>query len=92
MKSTATINQEELEQKAIDSMIAYEKNLIPEQEMGEAITRALLHYGNKEGHREIVLKGWVIKTIHALDGSQLKELDRVAFTCMDKQPVTPQKK
>ncbi len=31
MKTTATISQEELEQKAIDSMIAYEKNLISGQ-------------------------------------------------------------
>ena len=28
MKTTATISQEELEQKAVDSMIAYEKSLI----------------------------------------------------------------
>lgn len=27
MKTTATISQEELEQKAVDSMIAYEKNV-----------------------------------------------------------------
>lgn len=86
MKSTATINQEELEQEAIDSMIAYEKNLIPEQEMGEAITRALHHYGNKEGHREIVLKGWIIATIYALDSSQLKDLDRVAFIYLN-EPI-----
>lgn len=79
MKSTVTINQKELEQKAIDSMIAYEKKLISEQEMKEAITRALHHYGNREGHREIVLKGWIIETIYALDGNQLKDLDRVIF-------------
>jgi len=59
MKTTATISQEELEQKAVDSMIAYEKNLISGQEMKEAVTRALHHYANREGHREIVLKGWI---------------------------------
>ena len=57
--------------------------------MKEAVTRALHHYANREGHREIVLKGWIIKTIYALDSSQLKDLDRVAFTCMNKQPVNP---
>mgnify|MGYP000078555554 CR=1 FL=1 len=31
MKTTATISQEELEQKAVDSMIAYEKSLIPDR-------------------------------------------------------------
>ena len=41
MKTTATISQEELEQKAVDSMIAYEKSLISGQEMKEAVTRAL---------------------------------------------------
>ena len=89
MKTTATISQEELEQKAVDSMIAYEKSLISGQEMKDAVTRALHHYANREGHREIVLKGWIIKTIYALDSSQLKDLARVAFTCMDKQPVNP---
>ena len=54
MKTTATISQEELEQKAVDSMIAYEKNLISGQEMKEAVTRALHHYANREGHRERV--------------------------------------
>lgn len=61
MKTTATISQEELEQKAVDSMIAYEKSLISGQEMKDAVTRALHHYANREGHREIVLKGWIIK-------------------------------
>ena len=28
-------------------------------------------------------------TIYALDSSQLKDLDRVAFTCMDKRRLTP---
>lgn len=82
MKTIKTINQEdqeELEQKAVNSMIAYEKNLISEQEMKKAITHALKHYGNKEGHREIVLKGWIIKTIYALDSTQLANLDRIAF-------------
>ena len=89
MKTTATLIQQALEQKAIDSMIAYEKSLISGQEMKEAVTRALHHYANREGHREIVLKGWIIKTIYALDSSQLKDLDRVAFTCMDKRRLTP---
>ena len=48
MKTTATISQEELEQKAVDSMIAYEKSLISGQEMKEAVTRALHHYANRE--------------------------------------------
>lgn len=46
MKTTATISQEELEQKAVDSMIAYEKSLISGQEMKDAVTRALHHYAN----------------------------------------------
>ena len=89
MKTTATISQEELEQKAVDSMIAYEKSFITYSEMEKAISDALRHYGSREGHREIVLKGWIIKTIYALDSSQLKDLDRVAFTCMDKRRLTP---
>ena len=89
MKATVTVNQEELELKAIDSMIAYEISFITYSEMEKAISDALRHYGSREGHREIVLKGWIIKTIYALDSSQLKDLDRVAFTCMDKQPVNP---
>ncbi len=87
MKTTATASQEELEQKAVDSMIAYEKSLISGQEMKEALTRALHHYANREGHREIVLKGWMIKTIYALDRNQLKDLDRILFTCLDEQPA-----
>ena len=79
MKTTATLIQQALEQKAIDSMIAYEKSLISGQEMKEAVTRALHHYANREGHRKIVLKGWIIKTIYALDSNQLKDLDRVTF-------------
>lgn len=79
MKTTVIINQEELEQKAIDSMIAYEKSFITYSEMEKAISDALRHYGNKEGHREIVLKGWIIKTIYALDSTQLADLDRIAF-------------
>ena len=46
MKTTATISQEELEQKAVDSMIAYEKSLISGQKMKDAVTRALHHYAN----------------------------------------------
>ena len=64
MKTTATLIQQALEQKAIDSMIAYERNLISEQKMGRALNDALQHYGNVEGHRSIVLKGWIIKTIY----------------------------
>lgn len=79
MKAIKIVNQEELEQKAIDSMIAYEHGSMSKCEMHLAITRALQHYGNKEGHREIVLKGWIIKTIHALDSTQLANLDRIAF-------------
>ena len=58
MKATVTVNQEELELKAIDSMIAYEKSFITYSEMEKAISDALRHYGSREGHREIVLKGW----------------------------------
>lgn len=79
MKTTVTINQVELEQKAIDSMIAYERGGISEHEMRLAITRALQHYGNIEGHREIVLKGWIIKTIYTLNSTQLADLDRIAL-------------
>ena len=89
MKATVIINQEELELKAIDSMIAYEKSFITYSEMKKAVSDALRHYGSREGHRKIVLKGWIIKTIYALDSNQLKDLDRVAFTCMNKQPVNP---
>ncbi len=79
MKATVTVNQEELEQKAIDSMIAYEHGSISKREMHLAITRALQHYGNIEGHRKIVLKGWIIKTIHALDSTQLAHLDQITL-------------
>ena len=75
MKTTATLIQQALEQKAIDSMIAYERNLISEQKMGKALNDALQHYGNVEGHR----KGWIIKTIYALKSNQLNDLDRIAF-------------
>ena len=88
MKTTATISQEELSRKlSIACSIREEPHF--RTEMKDAVTRALHHYANREGHREIVLKGWIIKTIYALDSSQLKDLDRVAFTCMDKQPVNP---
>ena len=79
MKVTVIINQEELELKAIDSMIAYEKSFITYSEMKKAVTDALRHYGCREGHRKMVLKGWIIKTIYALDSNQLKDLDRVTF-------------
>ena len=38
MKATVIINQEELEQKAIDNMIAYEKSFITYSEMEKAIS------------------------------------------------------
>ena len=79
MKATVTVNQEEMELKDIDSMIAYEKSFITYSEMEKAISDALRPYGSRGGHREIVLKGWIIKTIYALDGSQLKDLDRITF-------------
>lgn len=52
MKATVTVNQEELELKAIDSMIAYEKSFITYSEMEKAISDALRHYGSREGHRK----------------------------------------
>ena len=79
MKATATINQVELEQKAIDSMISYEKSFITYLEMEKAVSDALRYYGGREGHRRIVLKGWIIKTIYALDSVQLKDLDRITL-------------
>ena len=48
MKTTATLIQQALEQKAIDSMIAYERNLISEQKMGKALNDALQHYGTSK--------------------------------------------
>lgn len=77
MKTTPTISQQQLEEKAINAMIAYEHRVISKQEMIEAIARALQHYGNIEGHRAIVVKGWIIKTIYALNNCQLKELERI---------------
>ena len=79
MKATATINQVELEQKAIDSMISYEKGFITYSEMEKAVSDVLRYYGSREGHRRIVLKGWIIKTIYALDSVQLKDLDRITL-------------
>ena len=49
MKTTATISQEELEQKAVDSMIAYEKSLISGQEMKDAAS--LRQQGRTPGNR-----------------------------------------
>lgn len=77
MKTTIT-HQLKLEEKAINAMIAYERRIISRQEMDEAITLALRFYGDREGHRKIVLKGWIIKTIYAIDSRQLAELDRIA--------------
>lgn len=76
---TITLTQEELEIKAIDSMIAHERRLISEQQMGEAINNALQYYADIEGHRSIVVKKWIIKTIYALNKAQLEHLDRIAF-------------
>ena len=51
MKATATINQVELEQKAIDSMISYEKGFITYSEMEKAVSDALRYYGSRgTGH------------------------------------------
>lgn len=77
MKTTTSPSQQQLEEKAINVMIAFEKRIISRQEMDEAITLALHHYGDIEGHRKIVLKGWIIKTIHALDRCQLAELEQI---------------
>lgn len=77
MKTTIT-HQLQLEEKAINAMIAFERRIISRQELDETITLALRFYGDGEGHRKIVLKGWIIKTIYALDSCQLAELDRIA--------------
>lgn len=74
MKTAPTISQQQLEEKAINAMIAYERRIISKQEMIEVIARALQYYENIEGHRAIVVKGWIIKTIYALNKSQLNEL------------------
>ena len=47
--------------------------------MEKAVSDALRYYGSREGHRRIVLKGWIIKTIYALDSVQLKDLDRITL-------------
>lgn len=80
---TAIITQQELEQKAIDAMIVYGKNYISLQEMSDAIANALRHYGDAEGHAIIVLRGWIVKTIYALNREQLRELERAAFSCIN---------
>lgn len=72
-------NQQQLEIKAINAMISYEHRIISKQEMIEVIARALQYYENIEGHRAIVVKGWIIKTIYALNKSQLNELDKIVF-------------
>lgn len=74
-----TTDQQKLEEMAINAMIAYERRAITRQEMDEAITRALRQYTNVEGHQKIVLKGWIIKTIYALDRRQLDELERIVL-------------
>ena len=52
MKATVTVNQEELELKAIDSMIAYEKSFITYSEMEKAISDASLRQqGRTPGNR-----------------------------------------
>lgn len=88
MKTTLT-HQLQLEEKAIDAMIAFERRIISRQELDEAITLALRFYGDGEGHRKIVLKGWIIKTIYALDRRQLAELEQVTAqyeTAMTEEP------
>ncbi|WP_225739860.1 hypothetical protein [Bacteroides xylanisolvens] len=64
MKTTATISQEELEQKAVDSMMHTRRAVISGQEneggSGHPRAASLRH---REGHREIVLKGWIIKPL-----------------------------
>lgn len=77
-KTTPTTSQKLLEEKAIDAMIDYERRHISRRELDEALDRALRHYADIEGHRQIVLKGWIIKTIYALDSRQLKDLIRIA--------------
>lgn len=77
-----TFSQEELEQKAIDSMIAYERGEISKREMHLAISHALHHYKNIEGHHIIVLKGFVIKAIHALNKGQVADLDNIVTQCL----------
>lgn len=77
MKSSTSPSQQQLEEKAINAMIAFERRIISRQEMHEAITLALRFYGNVEGHRKIALKGWIIKTIYALDRRQLAELEQI---------------
>lgn len=79
MKTTTITEQQKLEEMAIDAMIAYERRFITREEMDEAINRALRYYVPAEGHREIVLKGWIIKTIYALDRRQLDELERIVL-------------
>lgn len=76
MKTTIT-HQQQLEEKAIDAMIDYERRHISRQELDEVINLALRFYGDREGHRKIALKGWIIKTIYALDRRQLAELERI---------------
>lgn len=88
MKTTIT-HQLQLEEKAINAMIAFERRIISRQELDETITLALRFYGDGEGHRKIVLKGWIIKTIYTLDSCQLAELDRIACqyeTAMKEEP------
>ena len=77
MKTTTITHQEELEMHAINTMIAFGKQLVSEHETLQAITNALQHYGNAEGHWTIAVKGWVIKTIYALDREQLRHLEMI---------------
>lgn len=78
-QSQSQLLQSQLEQQAIDAMIAYGKDSSTRPQMLKALDDALLHYGSAEGHREIVLNGWIIKTIHALDRCQLRKLERTAL-------------
>ena len=78
-QSQSQLLQSQLERQAIEAMIAYGKDSSTRPQMLKAFDDALLHYGNAEGHREIVLNGWIIKTIHALDRCQLQKLERTAL-------------
>lgn len=79
MKTITITHQEELEKCAIDTMIAFGKELIAEPKMKQAVCLALKCYGNTKGHQDIALKGWIIKTIYALNRTQLQRLESVVF-------------
>ena len=90
--TTPNTTQQQLEEKAVDAMIAYERRFISRQEMNEAIDRAIRHYADIEGHRQIVLKGWIIKTIYTLDSRQLDELERITTEYLNDNGINTQKR